>query len=71
MEIPDNAKCPKCGAGVFINLPNRYDYLKFIGSEFRILNSSFTNDKERIFCRECGAEVNEVASIENNKVILN
>lgn len=50
--------------------PNRYDLLEFVDGDFQIEKSEFINDECRIFCRECGADVNLTASIQRKKLIL-
>jgi len=70
MKQVSNSKCPKCGSEEFTTQPNRYDYLRFANGEFQAQSSEFTNEKERIFCRNCGIEINEKASIENKKIVL-
>lgn len=52
-----NSKCVKCGSEEFMTQPNRYDCLRFVDGEFQVERSEFTNDIERILCRECGVEV--------------
>jgi hypothetical protein len=70
MKQVSKSKCPRCGSGTFISLPNRYDCLKFANGAFQVGKSEFTDDKERFFCRECGAEVDEKASVQNKEVVL-
>lgn len=70
MKQVSNSKCPKCGSKTFITLPNRYDCLRFVNGGFQVEKSEFRNGKERIFCRECGAEVDEKASVQNKGVVL-
>lgn len=63
-------QCPKCGSESFVTDPNRYDVLKFVEGDFQIEKSEFINDECRVFCRECGTEVNLTASIQRKKLIL-
>jgi len=65
-----NFVCPNCGSDEFITQPNRYDCLKFVNGQFRVEKSEFANEKGRVFCRGCGAEIGEKASAQNKKVIL-
>lgn len=63
-------KCPNCGSEEFMTRPNRYDCLKFINGKFIIEKSEFINDEETIFCRECGAEVDEKISFQKRKIVF-
>jgi hypothetical protein len=70
MEQARNFKCPNCGSQCFVTDPNRYDVLKFVDGDFQIEKSEFINAEFRIFCRECGAEVNLTTSIQAKKLVL-
>ena len=70
MKPAKNPKCPSCNSEEFITKPNRYDILKFGDNKFDVVKSEFTEDKYKIFCRECGDEVNKKSSVKNNKIIL-
>jgi predicted nucleic-acid-binding Zn-ribbon protein len=70
MKQVNKSKCPKCGSAEFITQPNRYDCLRIVNGKFQVENSEFINEKERIFCRECGAEIDEEILLQNKKVIL-
>ena len=59
MKQVSNYKCPKCGSEEFTTQPNRYDCLKFVNGQFKVEKSEFTNEKVRVFCRGCGAEIDE------------
>lgn len=63
-------RCPKCGSDEFITKPNRYNVLRFIGGDFQVDKTEIINHECRIFCRECGAEVDVDASIKNREVAL-
>lgn len=63
-------KCPKCDSEDFITQPNRYDCLKFANGQFQAEKSEFTSEKEKIFCRECGDEVDVNTSLEHRRIIL-
>lgn len=56
-----------CGSETFITKPNRYDCLRFVNGEFQVEKSEFINEKERIFCRECGAEIDVNATFSYKK----
>ncbi len=70
MKQVSKYQCPKCGSVEFITQPNRFDCLKFVNGQFQVEKSEFINDAERIFCRECGAEIEENASVQNKKIVL-
>jgi len=63
-------KCPNCGSEEFITYPNRYDCLIFLNGQFKVEKSEFTNDEEQLFCRKCGAEIDEKASIKDKIIVL-
>ncbi len=70
MKPSKNLKCPSCNSEEFVTQPNRYDILKLGDKKFDIVKSEFTEEKHKIFCRECGKEVDEKISMKNNKIIL-
>lgn len=70
MKQVSKSKCPKCGSVEFITQPNRYDCLRIINGQLQVEKSEFADEKEGVFCRECGAEIDEKASLQNKKVIL-
>ena len=70
MKQANKSECPKCGSVEFITQPNRYDCLRVVNGQFQVEKSEFIDEKERIFCRECGAEIDEKASLKNKKVVL-
>ena len=70
MQLKYHFKCPNCDSEYFVSEPNRYDILEFINNNFKVIKSEFINDKFKIFCRKCGIEINENASVKNKKVIL-
>lgn len=70
MKQVSNSKCPKCGSKTFITMPNRYDCLRFVNGEFQVEKSEFRNEKERIFCRECGAEIDVNTTFRHKTIIL-
>lgn len=71
MNSQNDFRCLNCGSESFVSEPNRYDLLKFINGDFEVIKSEFTDNKFKIFCRECSLEIDEKASVENEKVILN
>lgn len=62
--------CPECESEEFITEPNQYDVLVFEDGEFVVQKTLSTNDKERIGCRECWAEIDVAQSIANKRVTL-
>ena len=70
MQPATNIRCPSCNSEDFLTMPNRYDLLKFVDGNFEVEKSKFTEEEYRIFCRECGDEIDEKTSVENKKVIL-
>ena len=54
----NNGCCPKCGEGEFITEPNQYDVLIFSDGQFQVDHTESIDDF-KIFCRECGVEVEE------------
>ena len=62
--------CPRCNSEDFVTKPNRYDILKFVDGKFEIEKSELTGVEDRIFCRECSAEIEEEISLKNKKVVL-
>jgi len=63
-------QCPKCNSDEFITNPNRYDCLRFINDDFQIDKSEIVDDKCRIYCRECGVEIDEQKSAKYKKVVI-
>lgn len=59
--------CPNCGASEFITEPNQYDILEFSKNCFETISTE-TIDDYKIFCRECGEEVDILKSIK--KIVL-
>ena len=60
-------KCPNCGSSEFITEPNQYDVLEFSKYGFETISTE-TIDEYKIFCRECGKEVDVEKS--DKKVVL-
>jgi len=71
IKTTNKNQCPKYNSAEFITEPNQYDVLKFNNEHFKIESSEFyDNDKTKLFCRGCSAEINEEASEIKNKVII-
>lgn len=51
-----DSRCPKCGEGEFITEPNQYDILTVSDGKLQVDHTE-TIDDFKIFCRECGVEV--------------
>jgi len=66
----ENFVCPECESEEFITEPNQYDVLVFEEDDFVIQKTLSTNDKERLFCRECWAEIDITQSIADKRVML-
>jgi len=62
--------CPECESEEFITEPNQYDVLVFEEDDFIVQKSVSTNDKEKIYCRECWSKINVAESIANKRVTL-
>jgi len=60
-------KCPNCGSSEFITEPNQYDVLKFSKDGFETISTE-SIDEYRIFCRECGKEVDILKT--TTKIVL-
>lgn len=61
-------QCPKCGSSEFVTTPNKYDCLKFVNNNFQIDKSEIIDSEYKIYCRECGVEIDEQKSIKNKKI---
>ena len=59
--------CPECGSNEFVTEPNQYDVLTFTKNGFQI-ESSEQVDGSDIFCRECGEQVDCIAS--TNQIVI-
>jgi hypothetical protein len=70
LSSKNNLICPNCGSASFVTKPNRYDLLNFVDGNFEIVKSEVADERYRIFCRECGAEIDEDASLSYKKIIL-
>lgn len=62
--------CPECDSEEFVSVPNQYDILTFADDDFVVRETAPTNDKEKIYCRECGTEINVEESLANKRVTL-
>ncbi|MEN9610700.1 MAG: hypothetical protein RLZZ628_1514 [Bacteroidota bacterium] len=58
----NKCNCPKCGSEKFVTEPNQYDILIFTAKGFEIQETAQI-DGCKIFCRACGAEIDEAKSI--------
>lgn len=47
----------KCGSEEFVSKPNRYDSYQIIDGKLELIDSSFTKEEIKLFCRECGEEL--------------
>ena len=62
--------CPECDSEEFVSEPNQYDILTFERRGFVIQEAVSTNDKEKIYCRECGTEIDVDKSLANKRVTI-
>ncbi len=53
------SRCPVCGSNEFITPLNSYDIYQFIDGELSFIRSELTNEPFKLFCRECGKEIEE------------
>ena len=60
-------QCPNCWSSEFITDLNQYDVLEFSKDGFETISTE-TIDEYKIFCRECGKEVDVKKS--DKKIIL-
>jgi len=64
-------KCPKCGFGFFDTEPNQYQILEFIEGKFEEVKTEGINKMDlRIFCSDCGSEIDKQESIRQGKVTM-
>jgi len=70
MHPTSNILCPICKSNEFVTTPNRYDILKFNNGAFELEKSEFTDEEHKIFCRECGNEIDEETSAENKRIVF-
>lgn len=64
-------KCPKCGFGSFDTELNQYQILEFIDGKFEDVKTEGINKMDsRIFCRDCGIEIDKQESIRLGKVTI-
>jgi len=47
----------ECGSEEFISNPNRYDSYQIIDGKLELIESLFTEEEIKLFCRECGEEL--------------
>ena len=55
----------KCGSDEFVSQPNRYDTYQIINKKLELIDSHFTEEEIKLYCRECGEELlkaNEIIS---------
>lgn len=62
-------QCPECEGEQFFTEPYHYDILEFDGENFVIVNEEY-GDEYKIYCRDCGEEVDEDLSIKKKRIIL-
>jgi len=47
----------KCGSIDFVSKPNRYDIYQIIEGSLQLIQSPFTEEEIKLYCRECGEEL--------------
>ena len=57
----------KCGSNEFITKPNQYDVYQIIDSNLEFQNSEFIDDKEHIYCRDCGKILKPNSKLKTSK----
>ena len=56
--MKQNIKPCKCGSVEFITEPNQYDVYQIIEDKLELVNTLTIDDDCKLFCRECGKELN-------------
>ena len=54
----NNIKPCKCGSTEFITKPSQYDVYQIIDGKLEMVDTLSTEDNFKLFCRECGEEMN-------------
>jgi hypothetical protein len=65
----NNKNCPFCDSDEFISEPNKYDIFNFLNGSFEIIKVEQI-ESFKIFCRECGKEIDLKKSEENRKIFF-
>jgi len=52
-----NIKPCKCGSEEFITGPNQYAIYQIIDNKLEFIKTLFTEEAFKLFCRECGEEI--------------
>ena len=47
----------KCGSIDFVSKPNRYDIYQIVERRLQLIQSPFTEEEIKLYCRECGKEL--------------
>lgn len=47
----------KCGSIDFVSKPNRYDVYQIVDGNLQLIQSPFTEDEIKLYCRECSEEL--------------
>jgi len=53
----------KCGSDEFVSKPNQYDIYHIVDGNLNLIQSSFTEDEIRLYCRECGEELKNAVDL--------
>lgn len=55
--MTNQLKCPECGGEEFITPPDSYSVYKAKGDKLYFVSTELTNDDDRLYCRDCSAEL--------------
>jgi hypothetical protein len=55
--MEQNIKPCKCGSLEFITKPNQYDVYQIIDNKLELIDTLFTDEEIKLFCRECSEEI--------------
>ncbi len=69
-KVTKQQQCLKCGCEEFVSEPNQYDVLRFEVGKFEVRHAEDVHDKIKIFCRACGAEIDEQMSEKKGRIVL-
>ena len=47
----------KCGSFDFVSRPNRFDVYQIVEGRLQLIQSLFTEEEIKLYCRECGEEL--------------
>lgn len=50
-------KCSECDSTQFVTQPDSYSVYEAKGNKLRFVSAELTHDKDKLYCRECSAEL--------------